>query len=227
MFSRVSSRTGPAAQPHRRCLFFGLCLIACTSANAKSPAVTPIAAPHDGGKVSVSDKAHWDFFDVVGTRTPIVLPLPKVGSWQIDDQTTPWWLASNAALEMDLEARLWPERRGVTPEECLADLHLWRRYLGEKPSARSVESRVEKVPKGFDSRLNVTLGLVDRKPSNAAAVLLVGADTSRCFAFVASLTPTEATAASELMARVALVTEAIIPKIRLRTIEQRIEMQSR
>jgi hypothetical protein len=226
-FSRVSSRTGPAAQTLRQCLFLGLCLIACNSANVKSPAVIPTAEPRNDPKISVSEQAHWDFFDVAGTRTPVVVPLPKAGSWQIDDQRSPWWVASNATLEMKLEARLWSERRRVTTDECLADLRRWRREPGRDQWAKPVESRVERVPEGFDSRLLVALGRVGPESTGAATILLVGADISRCFAFMASVEPTRALSQSELLARVALVTEAILPKIRLRAIEQRVVVQSR
>lgn len=186
-----------------------------------------MATLQDNGKVTVSEKAHWDFFDVAGTRTPIVVPLPKAGSWQIDDQRSPWWVASNTQLELKLEAKLWTERRRVTPDECLSDLRRWRGDLGQNQGANPIESRVENVPKGFDSRLTVSMGRDDQKPIEGAVILLVGADISRCFAFMASLEPAEPISQNELLARVALVTEAILPKIRLRTIEQRIETEKR
>ncbi len=224
-FSRVSSRTGPAAQPVRHCLFVGLCLIGCTSANIKSSTVAPAATPEGNGTIAVSQKAHWDFFDVAGTRTPVVVPLPKVGSWQIDDQSTPWWVASNSKLALRLEAKLWSERRRVTPDECLVDLRRWRSDWGKPQGVNPVESRVAKVPAGFDSRLTVTSG-TDPKPIHGATILLVGADIGRCFAFLAAVEPTEPMSQSELLARAALVTEAILPKIRLRAIEDRIEMKA-
>ena len=226
-FSRVSSRTGPAAQPVRLCLCAGLCLIACHCANAKSPTVVPVASPQDNGRIDVSEKTHWDFFDAAGTRTPVVVPLPKAGSWQIDDQHTPWWVASNTTLELKLEAKLWPERRRVTPEECLTDLHRWRGNWGQIQGANPVESQVKTLPDGFDSRLTMTTGKFDKQPNAGAIILLVGADISRCFAFVATLEPAQPISQNELLARVALVTEAIIPKIRLREIEQRIETKER
>jgi hypothetical protein len=231
MFSRVSRRTGPAAQPVRHCLFMGLCLIACTSANVKSPAAAPAVTHQDSSKFDASEKTHWDFYDGVGTRTPIVLPLPKAGSWQIDDQSTPWWVATNSTLELKLEARLWPERRQVTPEECLSDLQRWRSNLDLSQRANPVQSQTKAVPEGFDSRLTLTTGkLPPGKQGGLAAggheaafIFLVGADVSRCFAFLAEIEPAQAVSQDELMTRAALVTEAIIPKIRLRAIEQRIE----
>jgi hypothetical protein len=221
-FSRVSSRTGPAAQPVRLCLFVGLCLIGCVSANVKSPAVVPAATPHGNGTISVSEKAHWDFFDVAGTRTPVIVPLPKAGNWQIDDQRTPWWVASNTELSLKLEAKLWPEGRRVTPDECLVDLRRWRSDWGQTQGVNPVESRAEKVPAGFDSRLTVTAG-TESKPIHGAYILLIGADIGRCFAFLAAIEPTEPMTQSEVLARAALVTEAILPKIRVRAIEGRIE----
>lgn len=226
-FSKVSSSTGPAAYQLRLCLYVELCLIACSSANVKSPETTPALAPQDNGKFAVSEKAHWDFFDVAGTRTPVVVPLPKAGNWQIDDQRSPWWVASNAQLELKLEAKLWSERRAVAPDECLIDLRRWRDGFGQLKGANPVESQVEMVPAGFDSRLTVSVGRGDQNPSDGAVILLVGADISRCFAFVASLEPRKPISQSELLARVALVTEAILPKIRLRAIEQRVEKESR
>ncbi len=222
MFSRVSSRTGPAAHPVRHCLYVGLWLIACTSANVKSPAVAPAVTHGDGGKFDASGKTHWDFYDGVGTRTPVVLPLPKAGTWQIDDQSTPWWVATNSTLELKLEARLWPERRRVTPEECLSDLQRWRRgNLDLSQRANPVQSQTRAVPEGFDSRL--TLSTSNLGGREAVFIVLVGADVSRCFAFLAEVEPAQPVSQDEIMTRAALITEAIIPKIRLRAIEQRID----
>ena len=160
---------------------------------------------------------------MAGTRTPVVVPLPKAGSWQIDDQHTPWWVASNAPLALKLRARLWPERRQVAPEECLSDLNRWRGTSGQIQRANPVESQTRAVPDGFDARLTVTTGKFDKREIEGAVIVLVGADISRCFALVAEIEPTEAISQNELLARAALVTEGIVPKIRLRAIEQRIE----
>jgi hypothetical protein len=176
---------------------------------------------HDERGISASDRSHWDFFDVAGTRTPIVVTLPQAGSWQIDDQHTTWWVASNSELDLRLEAKLWSERRLVTPEECLTDLHRWRGTAQETLEASPVESRVARLPEGFDSRLTVTLNRFGPDPKERAVVLLVGADISRCFGVVAKLEPQKPISQNELLARIALVTEGILPKIRVRTIEQR------
>jgi hypothetical protein len=50
---------------------------------------------------------------------------------------------------------------------------------------------------------------------------LVGADVARCIAVWATVSDTVSD--DELMARMALVTEGILPKVRLRTVEQRID----
>jgi len=232
-FSQTGTGLGRMAQLQSS-LFFGLCLIACGPANVKSPPPATASNTQVNGTVAVSKQTHWDFFDVVGTRTPVFLALPKAGNWEFDDQHTPWWVASNATLELKLEARLWPERRQVTLEECRTDLARWRptvspaRLSSSKPEAETeraasiVENTVH-IPQGFDSQLTVTRGKMSGSLNEGAVVLLIGADLSRCFAFVATLTPTAPLAESELMARAALVTEAIVPKIRLKSIEQRIE----
>lgn len=219
--SEVSHNIGPAASPGPISLFVGLCLIACASANVKSPAQARMAPTHDERGFSASERSHWDFFDVAGTRTPIVVTLPKAGNWQFDDQRSTWWVASNTELDLRLEAKLWSERRLVTPEECLADLHRWRDTAQETTESSPIESRVARLPEGFDSRLTVTLDKVGPDPTERAVVLLVGADISRCFGVVAKLEPQKPITQNELLARIALVTEGILPKIRLRTIEQR------
>ena len=241
-YGSPGTRLGRMAQLQSS-LFFGLCLIACGPANVKSPPVATASNTQVNGTVAVSKQTHWDFFDVAGTRTPVLLALPKAGNWEVDDQHTPWWVASNATLEMKLEARVWPERRQVTLEDCRTDLGRWRpaaslAQLGSeaaKPSpsagrvstepgrAASVAYSTVHVPQGFDSQLTVTHGKMSGSLNQGSVVLLVGADVSRCFAFLATLTPTTPLADSELMARAALVSEAIVPKIRLKSIEQRIE----
>lgn len=231
-FSRVFSSTGPLAQLVRNGLFFGVCLIGCSTANVKSQPLTPAQRPQVNerqgmGTFEASKRTHWDFFDVVGTRTPIALSLPTTGNWEFDDQHTPWWVASNATLELKLEAKLWPERRQVTKQECLTDLSRWRSEA--RPGARANQVRTEgaSIPQGFDSQLTVTTSKASGSENEGIVVLLVGAEVARCFGFVATLSPAKPLPRDELLARTALVTEGVIPKIQLRTIEQRIEPQAR
>ena len=225
-FSRVSNSTGPLAQLARSGLFLGVCLIGCGSANVKSQPVTPTPRPSDNqapGTFDASRQTHWDFFDVVGTRTPIAVSLPKAGHWAFDDQHTTFWVASNATLELKLEAKLWSEHRQVTEQECLTDLTRWRSEALKGPKVSQVRTEDAHIPQGFDSHLTVTMGKVAGSETDLAVILLVGADVSRCFAFVATLVPTKPLPENELLARTALVTEGIIPKIHLRTIAQRVE----
>ena len=184
-FSRVYSLTGPLAQLVQSCLFYGVCLIGCTSANVKSQPATPAQTPqanqaNQAGQVGetfdASKQTHWDFFDVVGTRTPIAVSLPKAGNWEFDDQHTPWWVASNATLELKLEAKLWPERRQVTVQECLTDLGRWRSEARPGAHTNQVRTEATHVPQGFDSQLTVATGKVASSQSDAAAILLVGAE---------------------------------------------------
>jgi len=222
-FSRLSSWTGPWAQLVQTCFFAGVCLIGCAPANVKSQPATFARQPELNGTYDATQQTHWDFIDVAGTRTPIGVGLPKAGNWEFDDQHTPWWVASNTTLELKLEAKLWPERRQVTTEECLTDLRRWRPETQPGPNAHEVRSERSHLPEGFDSQLSVTVGKIGGSANEGVLTLLVGADVSRCFAFLATLTPKVPLSEAELLTRTAVVTEGIIPKIRLRSIDQRVE----
>ena len=229
MFSRPVRRIGPVAYNTYSAhvgLCFLLCPIGCTAANVKSTAVaTPTTsplAPIAQTKVEVAGQAQWEFTEVTGGRTPLLFWLPKVGRWQVDDTKTTWWVASNRALEMQLEAKLWPARRLVTWQECLADFGRWRGDSVGGILARAIETKDISVPPGFTTRLIVTVSHGEADRSHAGSVLAVGADVARCFAFVGSIHPLAALPEDELLARVALVTEGIVPRIRARSIEQRL-----
>ena len=215
------------AQSTRAGLCFLLCLIGCTTANVKSPtaAAPPSApdAPLAQTKLEVARQAKWDFADAAGERTPIIVALPNVGHWQVDDRQTTWWVAINTPLDMRLEAKFWPERRLVTWQECLADFGRWRGTSGESIISNAIQSKDASVPAGFASRLIVTINKGAQGSNSAGSALLIGADIARCFAFVASVQPSVALKDDELMARIALATEGIIPRIRSRSIEQRLE----
>jgi hypothetical protein len=180
------------------------------------------AKPSTSNNTQVADHSHWDFEDVAGTRTPVLIALPKVGDWQVDDQKTTWWVATNSRLGMRLEAKLWPERRLVTLQDCITDLGRWRAVTGHSIDASAQQSRTVNVPAGFSSQLTVDLHEGDKSATRSGKAVLIGADVARCFAVWATV---EAGTASddEFLARMALLTEGILPKIRLRTVEQRVD----
>ncbi len=124
---------------------------------------------------------------------------------------------------MRLEAKFWPERRLVTWQECLADFARWRGTSGEAIISNALQCRDADVPAGFAARLIVTVNKGEGGASRSGSAVLIGADIARCFAFVAFVRPPAALQDDELLARIALVTDGIIPKIRPRNVEQRLE----
>lgn len=232
MFSRVAQRIGPAAQGTKFGLCFLLCLIGCATAKANSPnssespshradASSSETAPASSSGIDVAHHARWDFQEFAGERTPVLVGLPKVGQWQFDDQKTTWWVATNSSLGMRIEAKLWPERRLVTWQDCLVDLGRWRAI--SPMVSNTLESKDVNLPVGFSSHLSVHID--DRNPvrSRTATVMLVGSDVSRCVALWTQVQVPGASNDDELLARVALITEGIFPKFRLRSVEQRVD----
>ena len=233
MFSRPAQRIGPAAQGTRFGLCFLLCLIGCATAKVNSPTSGRLpsreaapasrdAAPSSGG-VDVARHSRWDFEEVSGERTPVLVALPKAGQWQVDDQKTTGWVATNTTLGMRVEARLWPERRLVTWQDCLVDLGRWRTIT--PVDSNTLQSKDVNLPAGFTSHLFVHV--TDRNPmkSRTGTVTLVGADVSRCVAFWTTVQVPGTSNDDELLARVALITEGVLPRFRLRSIEERIDTQ--
>lgn len=223
MFSRPALWIGPAAQGACVTLFCAICLIDCTAANANSknepaPSVAPAST---AGELAVARQSQWAFDEISGERTPLYIVLPRIGQWQVEDHKTTWWVAYNQRLDMKLEAKLWPERRLVTWQECRADIQRWRAGAALPTAAtESLEARQLAIPDGFDSRLFVTTTGVQQA---RGTVLLVGADVGHCFAFVATVGSNAGLSEDELLARVALVTEGVVPKIRLRQAEERVQ----
>lgn len=227
-FSRLTLRIGPVAQRTDVGLCFLLCLIGCTSANVNSSNsdtfhAPQAAAPTGGSSLEVSDRLRWEFEEVSGERTPILVSLPKAGHWQVEDQKTTWWVATNAELGMSLEAKLWPERRLVTWQDCLEDLGRWRNVSGQSMLSNSFQSRDIRGPSGFSSHLLVTVSKGSQAHDHGGTAVLIGADIAHCFAVWASVETRDKSNEDELLARMALVTEGILPKIRLRSVEQRID----
>jgi len=228
-FSRLTLRIGPVAQRTDVGLCFLLCLIGCTSANVNSSNADTFHAPQAAAptgssrSIEVTDRTRWEFEEVSGERTPVLVSLPKTGHWQVEDQKTTWWVATNAGLGMSLEAKLWPERRLVTWQDCLEDLGRWRNVSGQSMVSNSFQSRDMMGPSGFSSHLLVTVSKGSQSHDRTGTVVLVGADIARCFAFWASVETRDNSNEDELLARIALVTEGILPKIRLRSVEQRID----
>jgi hypothetical protein len=227
-FSRLTLRIGPVAQRTDVGLCFLLCLIGCTSANVNSSNTDTFHAPQAAAtarsrSLEVIDRSRWEFEEVSGERTPVLVSLPKAGHWQVEDQKTTWWVAANAELGMSLEAKLWPERRLVTWQDCLEDLGRWRNVSGQSMVSNALQSRDMKGPSGFSSHLLVTVNKGSQAHDRTGTAVLVGADIARCFAFWVSIETRNQSNEDELLARMALVTEGILPKIRLRSVEQRID----
>jgi len=228
-FSRLTLRIGRVAQRTDVGLCFLLCLIGCTSANVNCSNIdtfhAPRAAVPTGGSRSLelTDRSRWEFDEVSGERTPVLVSLPKAGHWQLEDQKTTWWVATNAELGMSIEAKLWPERRLVTWQDCLEDLGRWRNVSWQSMVSNALQSRDIRGPSGFSSHLLVTVSKVSQAHDRTGTAVLVGADIARCFAFWASIETQVNSNEDELLARMALVTEGILPKIRLRSVEQRID----
>ncbi len=229
-FSEPAQRIGPAAQGTVYGLCCLLCLIGCATAKVNSgsrgtfSSQQPAAA--SSGTIEVTRRSRWEFEEVSGTRTPVLVPLPKAGHWQVDDQRTTWWVASNPALGMRVEAKLWPERRLVTWQQCLADLGRWRHLPAQPVNSGPLQSKDLSVPAGFSSHLWVHVTQRDPGTSRTGTVVLVGADVARCFALWTTVDIPGASDEDELLARVALVTEGVVPRVRLRGVEQRINTKA-
>jgi hypothetical protein len=111
----------------------------------------------------------------------------------------------------------------VTWQDCLEDLGRWRNVSEQSMVSNNLQSRDMKGPSGFSSHLLVTVSKGSQVHDRAGTAVLVGADIARCFAFWASIETRDHPNEDELLARMALVTEGILPKIRLRSVEQRID----
>jgi hypothetical protein len=92
----------------------------------------------------------------------------------------------------------------------------------QSTDSNTVQSTDIRVPAGFSSHLLVHVANRSSGTTRTGTVALVGADIARCFAVWSTVQVQGASNDDELLARIALITEGILPKIRLRAVEQRV-----
>lgn len=175
-------------------------------------AVPPSSAPP---ATPALENRHWA--DVRSARYSVLLPLPERGSWTVDDTRAQWFTARHDASRSELTVRTWRASRIGKRDECLLQLRLWRPDLPdpEKEPESVMESRKLGVPtEDYDTLLTLGVRRTGQDGDIEGYALAIGHDVGSCFAAV-YLTQARGTGAEDAVAaRLALVGDRVLSRIR-------------
>jgi hypothetical protein len=187
---------------------------ATSEAAAPAPSPAPPAAP----RPELPDSG-WGLLS--SARFSLELPLPDRAAWQLDDRSTPWLRAAHAATRSELLARTWRAARTVRRSECESQARLWRPATPELDPDSLLERRELDAPPGWSTELAAAVRpLADQQLEGVA--LAFGASAGRCLAILYTTRDSGPGAEAAIGRRLALVTAEVIPRVRLRSIDERV-----
>jgi hypothetical protein len=150
--------------------------------------------------------------------------LPEGKSWSVDDQREAWWTARHSASRSELSLRTWRASRLSTRQECMKQIRLWRPHAPDPDGAPEsvVERRRLEAPAGFEVELDVGVRRTGENGEMEGYALAVGHGIGRCYAAIYSTVAVGARAEDVVAARLALVTERVLPRVDLLGVEDRV-----
>ena len=149
---------------------------------------------------------------------PIELVLPNKESWQIVEGPS-WWTADHAPSASQLALRTWRADRLVRRAECEAQARLSRPAIPALHDEALIERRALSAPPDFDTEIVVGVEPTARGISGYA--LAVGASVGRCYAAVFTTRVSGKDAEAEVAARLGLVVDRILSRVRVRSVDER------
>lgn len=155
-------------------------------------------------------------------RYSLELELPDRENWFVDDQTTPWFVARHAATRSEIVARIWRAPRLVRREECETQARLWRPAIPKTADESVMERRVITTPAGFSGELVVGVAPLSASSELQGFAVVFGSSVGRCYALVYTTTAAGRGADAALGRRLAIVADEIVPRVRLRGIDERV-----
>lgn len=125
------------------------------------------------------------FKTVRSARFDFSLALPDLESFEINDQTTSWFVAQHQPTGSSLLVRSWREYEHMNRVSCeeRARLH---RNLPEREKGTVIEDRRIDIPPEHDTMVEVRLREKADSPQFIGTVLAFGGWARHCFAFVFS-----------------------------------------
>jgi len=212
--ARLTTPGRPRPIARRASLLAALALVASScSAPAKPPPPLPQPpAPRPAQRPADADRlaAGTDFGAYRSARFNLVLPLPDVTGWRIDDRKEHWLAATHAATASTLLLRTWHADEVVRRSACEEQARLWRK-LPERAGSRLLEARPLPLPAEHDTIVEVRLRPGTKAVPAEGFVLAFGGWARRCFAFVFVTRASNEDAVAE---RLATIVDGSLARIR-------------
>ncbi len=161
-----------------------------------------------------------DFGQVTALGASLAISVPDVGRWEGAPATSEWLSLNHPPSRSSLELRVWRGSRRARPEDCAEQLALWRRQVAELGEDEQVSSERVELPHGFDAQLSVFVRPLGTEEVEGH-LIVVGARPSRCLAVVFRTLASGQAASRQVAERLRLVTDAVLPSIELRSVEDR------
>ncbi|GEM_PF-4891415 len=151
----------------------------------------------------------------------LVLPLPDAPGWSATEDPTLGFWAQHAATGSELRARTWPDRRGITPEACMARARLAWPELPAPGDQVLVDDRPLRTPEGYLGRMLVA---VTRLPAGTleGRLIAVWASAGRCLALSFRTRVQGAAAARVVAESLAVIAEGTVDRLSIMSIEDRV-----
>lgn len=186
-----------------------LALVACGGAIGQETVESP-AAPLATG----FENDGWGRYDSL--RFALSLGLPEGRAWSIDDRKSPWLVATHADTSSLLRVRAWHEPRAVSREACLERSRELDPSLPEPDEASVVDERIESIGND-DTSVHIRAGFRREGEGIEGIVIASGVSIRRCFTLIFESRARGPGAEAAIVDRLAMVTEGIVPKLRLTT----------
>jgi len=163
-----------------------IALGACQTTTPPPPIVPTTSATKSGQSEAkrIDALAEGTSFKTVrSARFDFSLALPDIESFQINDQTTSWFVAQHQPTGSSVLVRSWREYELMNRVSCeeRARLH---RNLPERDKGTVIEDRRIDVPPEHDTMVEVRLREKSESPTFVGTVLAFGGWARHCFAFV-------------------------------------------
>lgn len=215
-----------------RAVLAGLPLVLAAGCSTSSEASAPpraasgarqaAAAPRQSSPTSRPGLQARGWGEVTSLRFSLEVKLPERKAWQVDDHTTHWLLLRHAPSHSELRVRTWRAARLVHPQDCERQARLWRPQIPTPSADTALDRRTLASPNAYTTRVVAGVQPLDQSGTLEGFVLAFGATIGRCFAFVYTTRARGSGAEASIGDRLALVSSAVLPAVRMRSIEDRI-----
>jgi len=150
---------------------------------------------------------------VTSARFDLALPLPDGASFEVDDKSERWFVATHKATGSVLRVRLFREDDNQNHERCEAKARL-ASTLPEREGSRLIDRRRIAFPPEHDTIAEARLWPKTKGESAEGVVLAFGGWAKKCFAFVFT---TYADDERIVVARLATIVDGSLSRARVQT----------